>query len=203
MTKLTAEFGWSLRARGYSDWTIHDHTTNARRFLDALSVPITDTTRSHAEQWLANIASPFQRRKATFALKSFARWLSEESISDDLGQRLRTPKVPTRPMEVAAREDIAALLAVCSGRTFNDRRDAALVAVMACTGCRRSEVERMTFDDLDLDARTVTIPVAKSGHGRVVYLDHYAGRRVARYLRARSDHPTPTCLPSGWRGAGR
>ena len=85
MTNLAEEFGWSLRARGYSDWTIHDHTTAARRFIEALQVPIEDASRSHAERYLATISSPFQRRKATFGIKAFSGWLCEENISEDFG----------------------------------------------------------------------------------------------------------------------
>ena len=50
MTNLAEEFGWSLRARGYSDWTIQDHTTAARRFIEALQVPIEDVNATRSRQ---------------------------------------------------------------------------------------------------------------------------------------------------------
>lgn len=43
--------------------------------------------------------------------------------------------------------------------------------VLASTGARRGEALRMRWPDIDLEAATVAIPVAKSGHGRQVALD--------------------------------
>ena len=52
---------------------------------------------------------------------------------------LRPPHVPDKPVPVFADGDLARLERACAGRSFQQRRDAAVIAVFAATGIRLSE----------------------------------------------------------------
>jgi integrase/recombinase XerD len=190
-TDLVTEWRWSLTAADSSPATIRDHTGFARRFLawlESEGVDLEDATRRHAEEWLTGLCSATQRRKGVFGIKSFNRWLIEEDLAPDFASRLKTPKVNVTPQRVVTEEEITALLDACTGRDFLDLRDRALVAVLASTGCRRSEFERMVVADLNLEGAIITIPIAKAGEGRVVFLDPTSVVAVRRYMRARANH---------------
>jgi site-specific recombinase XerC len=125
--------------------------------------------------------------------QQFFRWLEEEGeieASPLLG--MRPPKVPDKPVPVLGRDDLAALLHVCEGTTFEQRRDLAILRVLIDTGLRLAEVTNLRLDlddpdrnDVDLDANTVTV-VGKGSHIRVVRIGAKAVRAVDRYLRTRT-----------------
>ena len=52
---------------------------------------------------------------------------------------LRPPHVPDKPVPVFTDGDLARLERACAGRSFQQRRDAAMIAVFAATGIRLSE----------------------------------------------------------------
>ncbi len=83
----------------------------------------------------------------------------------------------------------------CRGRTFAQRRDAAIIAVFTATGIRLSEMAGIRYDpddpdrdDLDLGRREIRI-TGKGGTARTVKIGHQAARALDRYLRARARHP--------------
>jgi len=116
---------------------------------------------------------------------------------------MRPPKVPDKPVPVLGRDDLAALLRVCEGTTFEQRRDLAILRVLIDTGLRLAEITNLRFDlddpdcnDVDLDANTVTV-VGKGSHIRVVRIGAKAVRAVDRYLRTRARHDH-AALPWLW-----
>jgi len=71
--------------------------------------------------------------------------------------RMHGPKVDEPPPQVLSHEEIAALLRACEGKTFEDRRDMALIRRMIDSGLRRFEVAGVAVEDLDLEGRQVRI----------------------------------------------
>jgi hypothetical protein len=57
------------------------------------------------------------------------KWLSAEEEIPDLMAGLRPPHVPEKPVPVFAADDLARLERACAGRGFQNRRDAAVIAV--------------------------------------------------------------------------
>jgi site-specific recombinase XerC len=53
---------------------------------------------------------------------------------------LRPPRVPDRPVPVFAAGDLPRLERACAGRSFQQRRDAAVIAVFTATGIRLSKM---------------------------------------------------------------
>jgi site-specific recombinase XerD len=95
----------------------------------------------------------------------------------------------------------------CAGRGFDERRDAATIAVLKASGIRLSELAGIRHDprdprreDLDLWQREITVR-GKGGRPRVVKISYDAAKALDRYLRARARHPQ-AWRPQLWLGAG-
>jgi integrase/recombinase XerD len=93
----------------------------------------------------------------------------------------------------------------CQGRSFAQRRDAAIISVFRATGIRLSELAGIRYDpvdaersDLDLWQREITVR-GKGGKARVVRIGYQTARTLDRYLRARSRH-AQAWRPQLWLG---
>ena len=67
-------------------------------------------------------------------------------------------------MPVFTSEELSALQKACQGRSFGQRRDAAIIAVLTATGIRAGELAGIRYDpadprhsDVDLWAREITV----------------------------------------------
>ena len=119
--------------------------------------------------------------------------------------RLRAPKVSEKLVPVFTSEELSALEKSCQGRTFAQRRDAAIIAVLTATGIRAGELAGIRYDacdprrsDVDLWRREITVR-GKGGRARVVRIGHEAARAVDRYTRVRSRH-AQAWRPQLWLG---
>ncbi len=91
-------------------------------------------------------------------------------------------------MPVIPDDTIRKLLATCSGRTFEDRRDTAILFVLIDTGARLSEVADLRLDeDLALEFDELLV-IGKGRRGRTLPLGRSAMKAMDRYLRARVRH---------------
>jgi integrase/recombinase XerC len=54
--------------------------------------------------------------------------------------RLKPPHVPDKPVPVFAAGDLALLEHACAGRSFQQRPDVTIIAVLAATGIRLSQL---------------------------------------------------------------
>jgi len=91
-------------------------------------------------------------------------------------------------------EELLRLERACIGRSFQQRRDAAVIAVFRATGMRLSELAGVRYDpgdprrsDVDLWHREITVH-GKGGKTRTVKFGHDTGRALDRYIRARGRH---------------
>jgi integrase/recombinase XerD len=141
------------------------------------------------------------------ALQQFFRWLAAEDEVPDPMARLRPPRLAARRVPSFTSDELSRLGRACRGSSFEDRRDAAIIAVLLATGVRASELAGIRYlpgdpyrSDIDLAAREVRVR-GKGGRPRTVRLTHEAARRLDRYLRARSRHPL-AWRPELWLGTG-
>ena len=101
---------------------------------------------------------------------------------------MRPPKLDERPVPVIPDNTIRHLLSACSGRSFEDRRDTAILFVLIDTGARLSEVADLRLDeDLDLEFDELHV-IGKGRRGRTLPLGRRAMKALDRYLRARVRH---------------
>ena len=108
--------------------------------------------------------------------------------------RLRPPTVTGKLVPVFTSVELSKLERACQGRSFAQRRDAAIIATFRATGIRLSKLAGIRYDaddtgcsDLDLWQREITVR-GKNGKARIVKIDYQTARTLDRYLRVRSRH---------------
>lgn len=87
-----------------------------------------------------------------------------------------------------------ALLRAMPKKGFRSARNYAQVAMMLMTGARSIEVRGATLQDVNLDARLITLRVTKGGKPRVVFLGARLTRILHHYLRRRERVVPAGCL---------
>jgi site-specific recombinase XerD len=128
-------------------------------------------------------------RSRQLAMRRFSAWLEEEGeIDTDPLLGLKAPKLDAKVTESLSDDELRKLIKACGGKEFRDRRDDAIVRLMAETGMRAGEVCGLTVDDVDLARGLMTVRRGKGGKGRVAPFGPQTGVAIDRYLRARRTH---------------
>jgi site-specific recombinase XerD len=211
-----ASFRLHLAAEGKAARTVQGYTGAVRWFAAAYLLGQAGKTsceqadRHDIRQWMAQLLDRYSDAYASNqfrALQQSFRWLAEEEQLPDPMTRLRAPKVTEKLVPVFTSEELSTLEKICQGRTFAQRRDAAIIAVLTATGIRLAELAGLRYDpgdprrsDIDVWQREITVR-GKGGKDRIVRIGHQAARSLDRYLRARSRHGQ-AWRPQLWLGAG-
>jgi len=103
-------------------------------------------------------------------------------------ERMRPPIVPEEPPAVLREAELKAIFDACSGPSFEDRRDTAIVRLLLDTGMRRAELAGLRVDDVDLDQQ-VAIVMGKGRRPRACPFGSKTSQALDRYLRVRIAHP--------------
>jgi integrase/recombinase XerD len=160
-------------------------------------------TSRDIQQWMAWLLGRYSTAYASNqyrALQQFFKWLAAEDQLPDPMAGLAPPRMSDKLVPVFAPGELARLERACAGRSFAQRRDTAILAVLTATGIRLSELAGLRCGDLDLWQREITVR-GKGGKDRIVRIGHQAARSLDRYLRARSRH-AQAHRPQLWLGAG-
>lgn len=163
------------------------------RFLAARGMPTDPAVihREHVEAFIADQVArwrPNTARNRYLALRRFFAWLLDEGLIDESPMaRMRPPRVPEEPVPLVTEASVQALLRACSGTSFADRRDTAIVRFLLDTGARRSEVAALTLDDIDLRDKTATV-LGKGRRPRIITYGSRTAVAIDRYLRERRLH---------------
>jgi len=117
---------------------------------------------------------------------------------------LQPPPVTGKLVPVFTSQELTRLEQACAGRTFAQRRDTAIIAVLRATGIRLAELAGLRYDpgdprcsDIDLWQREITVR-GKGGKPRIVRIGHQAARSLDRYLRPALGTPRPGGPSCGW-----
>lgn len=165
---------------GFIRWCEHNSHTPA---LDR------DLVKGYVADLLADGAEASTARARQLAVRRFSAWLTDEGeIDTDPLLGLKAPKLDAKVTRSLTDDELRRLIKACSGKEFRDRRDEAIVRLMAETGTRAGEVCNIGVADLDLPRALVTVRRGKGGKGRVVPFSSQAARAIDRYLRARRSH---------------
>lgn len=121
------------------------------------------------------------------ALQQFFKWAEAEDEAVNVMVGMTPPQVPENPPPVLSIDDLRLMLKTCSGSSFVDRRDTALIRLFADTGARLSEISNLANDDLDLPGRLVRV-VGKGSRERFVPVGAKTVAALDRYRRARARH---------------
>lgn len=166
--------------------------------------------REHVEDWITDLLGKYKPATAHQRYRGaqrFFHWYG--SIDDDSTfvspmARMKPPRLPEYLPDVLTIDQLKALLAACSGRTFEDRRDEALIRVFFDTGARRAEVANLRWShdpterDIDLNTGNVRL-FGKGRRERYASLSPKTIEALEDYTRARKRHPHAE-LPWLWLG---
>ncbi len=125
-----------------------------------------EVCRQDVQEWMAWLLGRYSAAYASNqfrALQQFFKWVAAEEEVPDPMAGMGPPRVPERPVPVFADGDLARLERACAGRSFQQRRDAAMIAVFRATGMRLSELAGIRYDPdepgrSDLDCGTGRSP---------------------------------------------
>ncbi len=197
-----SSFRLHLAAEGKAAKTVRIYTEAVQWFAARL---LRETGRTRWEEvrrqdvqewivWLLGQYSSVYASNQFRALQQFFKWFAAEEEIPDPMAGLRPPHVPDKPVPVFAADDLARLERACAGRSFQQRRDAAVIAVLRATGMRLPELAGIRYNpddprrsDLDLWHREITVH-GKGGKTRTVKISYDAARVLDRYLRVRARH---------------
>jgi site-specific recombinase XerD len=184
-----------LRAQRKSANTVNVYAGGVRRFLawcqatgtsPALDRP---TVAAHIADLLGGGAEANTAAVRQLALRRFAAWLVEEGELDaNPLAGLKPVKVDSKVVPVLTEKQLRELLTACQGKSLQDRRDEALVRLLAETGLRAGEAVALEVSHVDLASGTLLVVRGKGGKGRIVPFGPQTARALDRYLRARRQH---------------
>lgn len=195
LATLLPSWELSLRAERKSAQTIKSYGDGVRAFLrwcqNAGHSPALDRdlVKMFVADMLDNGAEPSTARSRQLAVRRFSAWLEEEGeIDADPLLGLKAPKLDQKVTESLAEDELRRLIRACAGSDFRDRRDEAIIRLMAETGMRAGEVCALTVSSVDLARGIVTVVRGKGGKGRIAPFGPQTGRAVDRYIRLRRTH---------------
>jgi site-specific recombinase XerD len=171
-------------------------------FLQPHGRELSEATRADLEAFIASLLSRWSPATASTRykqLQALYRWLEdEEEIAVNPMARMKPPVVPDRPIPVVPEEALRRLLAACAGKSFEARRDTAMITFLLDTGTRRGEVAGLRVADLDFDL-DVALVLGKGRRERALPFGRTTAVALDRYLRVRARHKD-AALPWLWLG---
>jgi site-specific recombinase XerD len=185
----------SLRAENKSPRTLETYSLAVDQlgsFLAEHDYP-TDPTkveRRHIEAFIGHqldTKSSATAKQRYQSLRSFFNWLEDEDEIPNPMLKIKPPKVEEKPPPILTTAQMTSVLATASGKSATDRRDAAVLHLLADTGIRASELVGLTLEDVDFDNDVVRVR-GKGGKYRAAPFGYTTGQALDRYLRARTHH---------------
>jgi integrase/recombinase XerD len=198
----------SLRAERKAQGTVEAYAGGIRKFLGwcaAKGVPAR-LDRATVQGFVADLLDQgHQAATATsrqLAIRRFSAWLAAEGeIERDELVALKPPKLDQKVVQPLTEAQLRALIRACEGSTFQDRRDMALVRLMAEGGLRAGETVALAIADVNLRDGVLVVRRGKGGKGRTVPFGPATVQALDRYIRARRTHRLVNS-PALWLGGG-
>lgn len=193
---LAASFTRDLRAADKADRTIVIYNQSIRFFCEWLrrqGRPETteSLTKGAISAWLAELhetQAPGTVLTRYRGMRRFTKWaLADGAIDKDPMTNLSKPVPPEKPVPIVSDEEITKLLKVCDGKTFEGRRDEAIIRVLFDCGLRIAELAGLAVSDVDLAAELLHV-VGKGRRPRAVPVAVKTARALDRYQRMRRQH---------------
>lgn len=195
LAALLPSWELALRAERKSAQTIKSYGDGVRGFIrwceSNSHSPALDRNlvKGYVADLLDGGAEPATARARQLAVRRFSAWLAEESeLDDDPLLGLKAPKLDAKVTASLTDDELRRLVKACGGKDFRDRRDEAIVRLMAETGMRAGEVTGLAIADVDLNRGIVTVRRGKGGKGRIAPFGDQTARAIDRYMRARRTH---------------
>jgi site-specific recombinase XerD len=208
LAELLPSWQLALQAERKSPGTIKSYTEGVTVFLrwcEATATP-PQLDRSAVQAFVAHLlengAEPTTARARQLGVRRFARWLVDEGEYDSdplLG--IKQPKLDRKVVDALTDDQLRRLIKACQGKSLRDRRDEALIRLMAETGMRAGEVIGMQLSDIDLQRGLATVRRGTGGKGRIAPFSPQTATAIDRYVRMRRTHRLAEAGPL-WVGGG-
>jgi len=164
-------FQLRLAAEGKAAKTIRTYTEAVQWFAATRLLPagrsIWDQASSQdVQEWIAWLLGRYSSAYASNqyrALQQFFKWLAAEENLPDPMAGLRPPLIPEKLVPVFTGDELAKVQQACTGRSFAQRRDTAIIAVPKATGIRLSELAGIRCHPGDPAASDVDVGSGRSG----------------------------------------
>lgn len=178
--------------RTLADTTITNYVPFIRDFLidrfGSGPIKLTHLRSADVVTFIQRRAPQLHQKRAkllTTALRSFFRYIRYRGDNAlDLAAAVPTVanwSMPSIPRAIST-EQVQQLLHRCSRRTAIERRDYAILLLLARLGLRASEVVKLELDDIDWEAGCLRVH-AKGGQGTQLPLPSDVGEAIVAYLR--------------------
>ena len=131
-------------------------------FSKAIPNPVNEVTKEHVVNFMANYQDkPWRRHGLYRALKTFLRWASTEHGFDNPMASIAAPKTPDVILHTITPDDVGRLIAATK-----NSRNKAIIALLADSGVRRSELACIQLSDVELDRNRIKVSGkgGKEGH---------------------------------------
>lgn len=185
------EFCQTKLIEGKSESSIKMYKLYVNKLLDYLHKDIKEITTRDIRGYLVfhqtnyNNTTGKELSKATIqnmirSFSSFFNWLEdEEYIQKSPARKLKSVKLDKRIKKPFSDEEIVKIKESCT-----NNRDLALVEFLNSTGCRVSEVAKLTLSDVDLASGKCNV-IGKGNKERVVYINDVCIYQVKKYLQSK------------------
>ncbi len=181
-----------LSLKGLSESTLKAYGGDIQSWLDFLahrSVHFHEARREDARAYIAELSrrrrSPSTINRILSSLKGFYRFLERrKALEGNPFAGLRSLKKSTRLPAYLTNREIESLLSQIEGEGFVPSRDRALFELLYSTGCRVSEVCRMTV--ADISTRDVLVK-GKGSRERFVFIGPRARAALQSYIPFRKE----------------
>jgi site-specific recombinase XerD len=189
----------SYRAAGRSERTIESYVETLRLFsayaiANFDSDDPDDITTAMVEQYIGDqrvTRSPGTAKVRFSSLRASWRWMLKRQLAThDPFIGVPAPTVDTKVTFVLADDDVRRILATTDGSHLLDRRDRAILLVLADTACRRGDIANAQMPDCDLNTGRLILRATKANRDRQVALSPTTVLAIKRWLKVR---PNASC----------
>lgn len=197
----------TIKAKALSENTERGYLYTARRWAEWLDeqghdVEPDEVEAHHVDDFIVDIiaaTSPANGAHHYRNLRVYFGWLvkRKQIKTGNPMDETDPPNVPEKITDLLSDEDHAALLLACSGKSLADLRDTAILLLFIDTGMRVSELHSIDVRDVDLTTKRLKIR-GKGNKERWVRYGASTGLALARYLKAREQHPLAESCNALW-----
>jgi site-specific recombinase XerD len=191
MPDLIARYLERLELKNFSKHTLRGYELDLRQAERALSCKLVDASEDLIEAYVsglsrAGLTGTTVRRKQASLRGFFKHCIRVKALTVDPTTRFEPPKVEERLPIYMNTAQVAQLLEALRHETWEECREAAIVACLYYTGMRSCELVGLTINDLLLDDRAMRV-FGKGKRERTLPVPEALDRHLRAWLAV---HPT-------------
>lgn len=186
--QLLYAFISAKKIEGCSDKTLTYYRNTIEKLINKLGLAIIHISTADIRSYLSDYQETNASSKVTIdnmrrIFSSFFSWLEDEDyIAKSPVRRIHKVKTDSLVKEVLTDEQLEQLRDNCQ-----NKRDLALIDVLASTGIRVGELVKLNRDDIDFHERQCIV-FGKGNKERMVYFNARTKLHLQQYLEERSDN---------------